>query len=122
MLPERLLGGILELIAIVLERPAEVVIVVRPGVVLVLKIPAKPARLALDLARVAKVHEETERLLVADQIGTVDLGLELDFVDQVLVVRKHLACFVSLGMLADDLDSGFQVAELDRRLDLASAA
>ena len=73
MLLEGLLGGVLELVAVVLERPAEVVVEV-VVVVLVLEIAAEAARLALDLAGVAEVDEQAEWLVVADDVAAVDLG------------------------------------------------
>ena len=64
LLLECLLDDVLELVAIVLQRPAEVVIEISL-VVLVLKIAAEPSRFALDLAGVPEVDEDAERLFVA---------------------------------------------------------
>ena len=115
MLLERLLGDVLKLVSIVLERPAE--IVVKVIVVLVLEVAGKPARLALDLAGVAEVDEQAEWLVVAHDIATIDLGLELDLGHDVLVVIEHLAGVERPGVVADDLEARLQVPILDRGLD-----
>ena len=116
--PKRQLGDVLKLVAIVFEGPAEVVVRI-VVIVLILEVAAEPARLALDLACVAEVDEQAERLVVAHDVAAVDLGLELDLGDDVLVIVEHLAGVERLRVVADDLDAGLQVAELDRGLDLA---
>ena len=120
LLLERPLDHLLELVAVVLQRPAEVVVIIS-RVVLVLKITSEPARFALDLLGVAEVDEDAERLLVADHVVAVHHRVELDLGDQVLVVVVDLAGVVGLGMVADDLEAPLEVADLDRRLDRRSA-
>src|SRR5205823_8770018 len=120
LLLEGLVDDGLELVAVVRCGPAEVV--VERQTVLVLQVAAEPARLALDLARVAEVDEDAERLAVADDVAAVGDRLQLDLGDEVLVIVEDLAGFLGLLVIADDLEAGLEVAELHRRADRAESA
>jgi len=55
----------------------------------------------------------------ADLGGAVDEGLELDLGDEILVIVVDLAGLVGLLVVLDDRESALQIAELDRRVEVA---